>query len=101
MQNITWMTLVRYSLFFATGKLNEIQRIAAKKTFLETKKNKEKIMWQRNFDELLIINGLSQRVGDYVDVKATRYKRKVRRLLTHKKTRARGSHRSPVYKLAL
>ena len=58
-------------------------------------------MWQRNFDELLIINGLSQRVGDYVDVKATRYKRNVRRLLTHKKTRAHGSHRSPVYKLAL
>lgn len=42
MQNITWMTLVRYSLFFATGKLNEIQRIAAKKNFLGDQKEQRK-----------------------------------------------------------
>ena len=42
MQNITWMTLVRYSLFFATGKLNEIQRIAAKKLSWRPKRTKKK-----------------------------------------------------------
>ena len=42
MQNITWMTLVRYSLFFATGKLNEIQQTTTKKLSWRSKRTKKK-----------------------------------------------------------
>ena len=48
MQNITWMTLVRYSLFFATGKLNGIQLTdCGYQTFFKTKKKNIVIISRR------------------------------------------------------